>query len=547
METTGKASEYIKRRKFLMDQYGQGWKNQHRDVSLFLLPNRGYFDDTSNPNQGQETGDEIVDPEGTRSVMIFAAGMQGGLTSPARPWARFRMQDPGLNKYGPVKEWLNQVEKIFYAAYSQSNFYQVIYTDYIELIAFCTSCLLQEEGRNTVLNFRNQTAGTYYISTNSEGVVDTIFRDVPMIAKNIVERFKKVPEKIQNSAKKDPYKFFTVCQAVLPNNEREIGFVDGMNKPFKSVYFQPDVSDNILLQSGYEENPFHVSRYDVSGADVYGRGPGFDQMPNVKQLQEMQQTKYLALHKDVERPMLVPPSMIDDYDDLPGGVTPWEGGARPEELYKPNVKIGELKEDIRDLQEKVREGFFNDIFLMISSAGESYKNIPHIMEQKEEKLMMLGPIVDRTIYEKLDPIVERSLGILMRGGYLPPAPPEMDQQEMEIEYISILAQAQKRIGSSTLQEFGGYVAELATIKEDALDKMDFDQAIDEFGDMIGVSPKVIRDGDQVAEIREQRAQQQQTELEAQQIMDTIAGAKTLSETDTEGANALTDIAGVVAE
>jgi len=545
----GEASEYIKRLKFLQQQYTQGWEDQHKDVSTFMLPNRGYFKDQGTiPNEGEVTNSAIIDPEATRAILLFAAGMQGGLTSPARPWLRLRMGDPDLSKFGPVKAWLDAVEKILYSAYSSSNFYQAIYTDYIELIGFCTSCMLQESGVNNILNFRNQTAGTYFLQANSMGVVDTVYRTIQMTARNMMQRFgNKNRDAVKDAAEKDPYKFFEVGHAVQPNDEREITFIDGRNKAFKSVYFEPCESNRILLDAGFEENPFHVARFEVSGSDVYGRGPGFNEMPNVKQLQEMQTTTYIALHKEIDPPLVVPGGMVDDIDTLPGGITPWEGTQKVEKLYDVKLNIAQTEAKIDKLHQKIGEGFFNDIFLMISNTpGIQPDTATAVIEKKEEKLIMLGPIINRTIFEKLDPIVERSLGILFRGGFLPPPPEEIQGQNLDIDYISILAQAQKQIGSASLKAFGGYVAELATLDPSAIDKFNIDKAIDEFGDMIGAPPTVINDANKVAQIRQQRAEAQQAQSEAQQAQDMIQGVKTLSETDTGGDNALTTIAGQVA-
>ncbi|MBU2652688.1 MAG: head-tail connector protein, partial [Bacteroidetes bacterium] len=463
----GDASEYNKRLKYLESQYGDGWKTKHQEITDFILPSRGYYQQTP-ASQGRETSSQIIDPEATRAVMIFAAGMMGGMTNPSRPWIRVRMQDQDLSKYGPVKAWLDRVEKILYFAYSQSNFYQCIYTDYIELIGFCTSCLLQEAGKNTLLNFSNKTAGTYYIQANSEGLVDTTYVITPMIAKNMIERFgDRCRQDIRTAAEKNPYQFFNVCHAVQPNDERKIGLIDGVNKMFQSVYFEPGQNDNILLKSGFEENPYHVSRYDTAASDVYGTGASFENLPNVKQLQEMQATEYIVIHKNAEPPVLVPSGMINDFDDLPGGITPWDGStAKPERVYTVDSDISKMELKIEKLQTKITEGFFNDIFRMATSRpGVQPVNTAQIAQENEEKLILLGPLINRTIYEKLDPIVSRSLGILFRGGFLPPAPPEIQGQQLDTEYISLLAQAQKRIGSASLREFGAYVIELAMVKQ----------------------------------------------------------------------------------
>lgn len=49
----------------------------------------------------------------------------------------------------------------------------------------------------------------------------------------------------------------------------------------------------------------------------------------------------------------------------------------------------------------------------------------------------------------------------------------------------------------------------------SLDKVDFDQVIDETGEMLGVSPRIIRSDEDVAAQREQQANQAQMQAMAQ--------------------------------
>jgi hypothetical protein len=66
------------------------------------------------------------------------------------------------------------------------------------------------------------------------------------------------------------------------------------------------------------------------------------------------------------------------------------------------------------------------------------------------------------------------------------------------------------------------------------DNLDFDEAAREYGDMLGVPAKMIRDMREVLEIRRDRAKKEQQAALLQQTSAAVAGAKTLSETNVGG-------------
>ena len=87
-----------------------------------------------------------------------------------------------------------------------------------------------------------------------------------------------------------------------------------------------------------------------------------------------------------------------------------------------------------------------------------------------------------------------------------------------MEYISILAQAQKAAGLGQLESFMDFVARAAQVKEEALDKIDIDHTIDDYAEMIGTSVDNVVPEDKVVEIRQLRAEQRQAEAQKQQQM-----------------------------
>ena len=120
------------------------WKDQLIEVSDFINPKKGRFLESrdSKPNDGKKRFNKILDGQPGRSNRILAAGMQSGLTSPARDWFRLSLADRDLAKFGPVRFYLDEATKRLKFAFQASNFYNVTHSTYSELGAFGTGAMM---------------------------------------------------------------------------------------------------------------------------------------------------------------------------------------------------------------------------------------------------------------------------------------------------------------------------------------------------------------------------------------------------------------------
>ena len=104
-----------------------------------------------------------------------------------------------------------------------------------------------------------------------------------------------------------------------------------------------------------------------------------------------------------------------------------------------------------------------------------------------------------------------------RFGLIPQPPEELDGQELKIEYISMLAQAQQMVGLGGIDRLTEFVGGVAQIQPEVLDKLDADETIDQYARMLGVPAAIIRSDENVAEMRQQRAEQQQQAQQMEQM------------------------------
>ncbi len=530
------------RRKSALYSERSSWDSHWKEISEYQLPRAGRFFHTDR-NQGKKRHNSIYDNTAMFSLRTLAAGMMAGMTSPARPWFRLGIKDKDLMEAYPVKTWLHDTAELIRSIYSQSNTYRALHSIYEELGAFGTAANFVLPDFDNVIHNYPLTVGEYALATNYKGEVDTIVREVDMTVAQIVRQFglKNVTTTVKNMWDNGNYDaWITVIHMVEPRRERDVTKKDAKNKKFSSVYFEAasDNPDRFLLESGFNRFPAVTPRWVVTGNDIYGTSPGMECLGDVKQLQHEQFRKAQAIDYQVNPPLQVP-SQYKDHTKarLPGGVfhvdaTSPGGGVRS--AFEVNLNLQYLLADIQDVRERIKSAYYADLFLMLANDTRSGITATEVAERHEEKLLMLGPVLERLHNELLSPMIDITFETCVEAGILPPIPKELEGKEIEIEFISTLAQAQRAVAAQGMDQLITRVGAIANMKPEVIDKIDFDQMIDDTGDMFGVNPKLILPDNVVAQIRADRAKQMQAQQMAAMMPTMADAAKTTSEVDTAG-------------
>lgn len=166
-----------------------------------------------------------------------------------------------------------------------------------------------------------------------------------------------------------------------------------------------------------------------------------------------------------------------------------------------------------------------------------------VLERTQEKMNILGPVVQRMQFEFLGRIIERVYNILDRAHMFPePEDEEMAEilrdQELKIEYISPLAQAQKMSGLVNIEQGVAFLAQIAQFNQDILDKMNWNETINRYFDMLGAPAAIKRTDDEYEAIQQQKqemAQKQQQMQEAAAMAQMAAPAAQAAKNATEAA------------
>jgi hypothetical protein len=542
---------YLTRLTALRDERST-WIQHWQELSDWIYPRRFRYLQTDR-NKGTKRNDKIINNKPTISVRVLQAGMMAGLTSPARPWFRLTSSDPLLLSDSEVMGWMSLVERAVLETFAKSNLYNGLHEMYGIQATFATAVMYVEEDDEDDVRAYVIPIGQFCLAASKRQRVDTIYREFSMTVGQLVKKFGKAncSPNVQLLYDKRSYDtWIDIVHVVEPSDDydEKIG-----QFPFRSCWFEKaaPTDHGFLREHGYEEFPYIVMRWYVTGEDIYGSGsPGMDSLGDCKALQILERRKAQAIDKIATPPMAVPVSMKSQkLSLLPGDTTYVPDGLR--EQVRPLIEVNpqavpNTEASIQRHEQRIGDTFFVNLFIMmLNDDRQQPSTAREINERHEEKMLQVGPVVERNEDEGLDPLINRVARILARKGKIPPPPQKLLNRRVKIEYVSIMAQAQKLLGTSATERLVSFVGSVSAVKPDALDLLNYDAIITEYARMLGVPPDSLNKAEIVAQVRQAKAAQMQ---QAQQMAMQTQGAeqaKVASETDLTGDTALSRLINTV--
>lgn len=570
MDDKGKNSKHTelerlqKKATALVNERNKSWLPVYRDLRAYISPYSAQFEGDMT-NSGERRDQKINNPKPIRSSQRLSAGMSSGMSSKSRPW--FEVVRPKDAKDTmPVRRWLYAVQSALRTTLSKTNLYESLEQVYDSEGVYGTAAMSCVPHKDEVIRFTHYPCGTYCLDTNDQGDVDTFYRCEQMTPRQMVQKFGKdnVSAQTRLAAERGDISRITVHHLIEPNPDADMKFVDNLSMAYKSTYWESNAGgDNcgILRRSGFPKFPIAAPRWLVTGNNVYGTGPGVIALPKSRELQKLESDK-MRLISHLSNPNRTAPVSLKGLGGgsiVPGGIN-WVPdnliGIAMQPTYVPDPNaIGNLRAEINECETDIGEAFSEDLFLLITNR-DSTMTAYEVAQLQEEKIAMLGPVIERNEKELLDRVVtltfdamvEQSMpywmGLLPGEPLLPPPPEELQDMKLDIGYISVLAQAQKAVATSSIERAADFTTRLIGAGfQDAADKFNSDAAQDEFYDAIGAPPTILRGDDEVNAIRQQRAQAQQQQMAMEQGQALANSAKTLAETPTGGDTALSALTG----
>lgn len=503
-----------------------------RELQHFFNPRRGRFQTDPNNRGKKSASDQILNSRGRLALRTLASGMHSGITSPARPWFRLLPPDAGLVRRRSVKIFLDGCERAMRQAIAQSGAYNALHTGYGDLGLYGTDAAIIDEDRDTVFVLQQFVPGTFWVASNARGEVDALYVEDTLTVEQIVARFvyrgnptyepdwSVCSRAVKNLWDKgNRFERVAVGRMVAPRILRDPFSLSQNNKAIQSAWWEiGNDADRLLRDSGYDRNPIISSRWLRDGYQDWGTSPAMDTLAEVKMLQVSERDKNEAVRRMNRPPVNAPTSMRNTpFSTAPGAInfTDDPNGMRP--AFEVNPPIQHMRDDIAYIEDRINEGMYADLFLMLANSDRRQITAREIEERHSEKLIGLGPVLELQHREKLLPLIRGVYNAMTRARKLPEVPAELDGMTLTVDYTSTMAQAMKAVGTGAVERLFGFAGNLAAVFPGMTEKLDGDAAVDEYADMLGVPANIVRDTESLQPERQQKAQEAQAMQAAEVI------------------------------
>lgn len=563
LDTLTKRQDYELIRGALLNDRSS-FESHWQDIANFMKPRRTrWFADDK--NRGDKRNQKIIDSTATFAADTLRSGMHAGLTSPARPWMKLTTPDPDLAEVKLVKEWLQVVTRIMLTAFEKSNLYNVLPTTYGDMGVFGTAAMSILEDTRDPFRAYSYPIGSYTLGVDQRGRVDTFVRNYTMRIRDIVKEFGVIPgtrnidwSRLSATVRQlwersDYNQTQEICWIITPNEDFDPRKLESKFKPYASCWFEiGGRSDVFLRERGFDEFPILAPRWEVTGEDTYGTEcPGMTALGDVKQLQVGERRGMQAVEKTINPPLQAPPSMRNQKTSLlPGEISyvaelnGQNTGIRA--IHEMNFAIDKLEQKQQAVRMRIERAFYTDLFLMMASSDRREITAREIDERHEEKLLALGPVLERSKDELHDPMIDRTFNMMARNGMFPDPPEELrGVPSLKVDYLSLMAAAQKLVSVSGHERFLQGTIQFAAVYPEARYKVNINRAVDRYGEMLSIEPDILRTDEEADALLNADREAQAKAQQAENVSKMAAGARNLSQTDMTSDNALTRLVDTV--
>ncbi len=481
-------------------------------------------------SEGQQNTIQLYDSTALMAAFTLTSGLFSFLMPAGAFWFGFVAQDPKINEDPTMLQWMSMASSATHKEIWRSNFQREMFKTIRSMVVFGTGIISVELiGKNLV--FQSHHVGFMAFDENNRGEIDTVYRQIFYTTRQAVQEFgigiksKTVQKSIRGKKWDEKFEFVHV---VSPNKDFDKTKLGAKNKRIKSQYIM--IKDkSVVKRGGFDELPYLVARFSMVPGEIMGRGPGMELLPEIKMLNRMKRS-FIEMAELANNP----PMMMEDDGVVgqpvtePGGTIYIRAGAQFPEPWKSGVNVQLNAEVIRDQQTVVKEGFLINRFNTL----ENKRNMTafEVGVRKEDDLTIVSPQVTPLQKETLDPLLTRSLSLLVKAKRIEQPPQSFD---FDIAYQGRLSLAMASVQSNameaTLAKWQPY-GEVSSVYEN----VDFDKGFRKSWLAGGAPADVLTDFDKMIADRKKREQLQEAAAQAQVAAEASKAFKNVNQTIEEG-------------
>jgi hypothetical protein len=545
---SGDARKYFSTRMGELELEQQPHVPTWKEIKKYINPKYGRFEN----KLGTKNDDNILPDYGAllnntpqQASKVNVAFIMAGMSSPARPWFKLIYDKAGRPLSSQSVAWLDKTRDLMLEIFARSNLYRALPSVYMDGILFGNGCMYTMDDDDDVMRFYHYPTGTYYWGLSHRLEIDTIYRPFQLTVKQVVERWgeenvsNRVLRKYKDNNGRNMQEMVDIVHAIEPNTSviPRSARPSDKKKRYVSVYYEThrQADKNKLLSvSGFRDFPAMPFRIDVMGNDPYGTGTGADALGDCKELQHHELQKAMGMDY-MNEPHLKSTGSIGEMYRHPSAVTPvnveaGQDGLSP--VYEVNYPIRDTLESIATIEGRIEDTFDNKLAVSVLNNKRSQTTAREIDAGEQEKMLLSGPKLE-SIQNLLSFVINRAFEIISDKKIGEAPPEELMGADLGVEYLGVLAQAQKAIGTRAIEkvlEFSAYQSEVLQGDLSPFDNLDMDEQLRDFADMVGSPSDNMKDREVVEAERAERAQKAQQQ-EQMAMADQMANtAKTMGDT-----------------
>lgn len=500
----------------------------YQEIADFCLPNKADFNRTH--SSGEERERHIIDQTAQHSIDVSSSSLIGLLANPTSRWFYIEALDEELNRDASVSEWFDMAGQtaLNYINMPTSRFYSCLKESMENTLAFGMPAMsVQLDEEMSSLMFKSYSPASYVIAEDAKGMVDTVFIELKMTNRQVLQKEEwAVHSDIIDEARHKPDENCDIIFAVMPRKEGRQDSPLTKSKPIAGYYIDKKRS-HVMQETGFDEMPIAVGRWATATNEVYGRGAASHAISDIKMINTAMRAFTLAIEKNISPVLFLPDeSSLSKKSLTPGSINYYNASNGRLEVVTGTADLGISYQWIQDLKSNIRSMFYVD---QLQLAGDANMTATEVLQRMDEKARLLAPAIGRISSEFLGPLIERSVNLLIRAGFIKDVPPQLQGAKYRVNYTTPITRAQRGAEAQNLIMSLTTMSQFLQISPESLDKIDMDKAMDEFMDITGTTAQLKRDDDEVGMLRQQRALAAQEQNALAQGQEAAGIAKTMSE------------------
>jgi len=465
---------------------------------------------------GQRRDDKIFDSTAVVAVQEFASRLQSGLVPNFARWADLTAgSEVPKTERDSVNNDLDEVTDYVFEVLQNSNFSQEVHESFMDL-AVGTGVLVCEEGDSiNPIRFSAIPLPHVILDTGPDDRIDHVFRERKNIRYDQLQILypkgtfnEQIIGLMSNQGDQTTTVLEVVCRDYSQLNEEAfIHYAICMTT--KSVLMKRDMK-------GVGSNPFICFRWSKCAGEVYGRGPLFNALSDIK-------TVNLTVEMILENAQMAISGIYQMEDDgvinvdtinlVPGTIIPKAMGSAGLQPIQAAGRFDVAQLQIDRAQTAIKKNLYSE---MLGDPNRTPASATEVAERMADLSRRIGSAFGRLQIELVQPVLQRVIYILKKQGRI--EIPTINGREVKIKSVSPLAQAQANQDISSVSRFLE-LAQSAFGPEAMQILINSEMTAAYLAKKFGVPDSLIRDEDERKEIVALMQQMQQVETQAQQPME----------------------------